>query len=82
MLIDIEKFLEKFEKCAQKFDFIYVDPPYDYTKYKELKDLILRKKIIKRNGCLIIEHDKNTHFNDKNRELRKYGNVQFSIFSF
>lgn len=70
------------EKCTQKFDFIYLDPPYNYTKYKELKELILKKQIIKENGCLIIEHDKNTCFNEKNLELRKYGNVQFSIFSF
>lgn len=75
---DALKFLEKTD---MKFHLIFADPPYNYPKYQELKNLILDNNLIHENGCLIIEHDKNTIFNEDNLELRKYGNVNFSIFS-
>ena len=76
---DIVKYLEK---CIEKFDFIFIDPPYNYTKHELLINLIFKKNIIKKDGILILEHDKNTIIKNKNLELRKYGSVHFSIFSF
>ena len=70
------------KNCKQQYNFIFVDPPYNYTKYEKIKALILKKNLVRKEGCLIIEHDKNTTFNDQNMELRKYGTVHFSIFSF
>ncbi len=74
--------LNYLKKCNKKFDFIFADPPYSYSFYNELKETILDRQIIKKDGLLIIEHDKNTTFNEPNIELRKYGTVHFSIFSF
>jgi|TARA_B110000259_G_C13957543_1_gene379366 16S rRNA (guanine966-N2)-methyltransferase len=68
------------QKTDLKFDIIFADPPYNSSFYNELKDLILEGNILNNEGCLIIEHDNNTIFNDKNLETRKYGNVYFSIF--
>lgn len=67
--------------CEQKYDFIFADPPYNFKNYHELKDEIIKRNIINKNGLLVIEHDKNTVFHDKNSELRRYGRVHFSIFS-
>ena len=69
-------------KCNKQFDFIFADPPYNYKKYEELKTIIIKQKIIKKNGILIIEHDKDTNFTDNNIEIRKYGTINFSLFSF
>ena len=69
-------------KCNNQFDFIFADPPYNFKKYEELKTIIFKQKIIKKNGILIIEHDKDTKFTDKNIEIRKYGTINFSLFSF
>ena len=69
-------------KSKNKFNFIFADPPYNYKFYQELKEIIIHKNLIKDDGLLIIEHDKNTMFNEPKIELRKYGNVHFSIFSF
>ena len=49
--------------------------------YHKVKQIVLNN-LVKKEGCLIIEHDKNTLFDDQNAELRKYGTVHFSIFSF
>ena len=70
------------ENCKEQFNFIFADPPYNYKKYEILKEVIISKKLIKKNGLLIIEHDKDTIFNDRNVEVRRYGTVHFSIFSF
>ncbi|MBL6874282.1 MAG: RsmD family RNA methyltransferase [Flavobacteriales bacterium] len=63
----------------EKFDIIFMDPPYNYEQYHALRELIIEKKIINRDGCLIIEHDRNTMFEDDSIDLRKYGKVYFSI---
>ena len=70
------------ENCKQQFNFIFADPPYDYENYQEMKDLIINKNLIKGEGLLIIEHNKDTQFAEENVKLRKYGTVHFSIFSF
>lgn len=73
----------RFVRTTQdKFDIIFADPPYNFLNYQKLKNLIVEKKLVKENGCLIFEHDKNTSFEGENIELRKYGTVHFSIFLF
>lgn len=76
ILSDALTFIKKTER---KFDVIFADPPYNSLFYKELKDLIVDRKLINNGGCLIIEHDKSTLFDDQNINIRKYGNVNFSI---
>tara|TARA_B100001250_G_C19382491_1_gene606843 strand:+ start:120 stop:644 length:525 start_codon:yes stop_codon:yes gene_type:complete len=70
------------ENCKEQFNFVFADPPYNYEKYEILKEVIISNKLIKKDGLLIIEHNKDTIFNNKNVEVRRYGTVHFSIFSF
>jgi len=74
--------LQYLKNYKQEFNFIFADPPYDYNEYQELKNLVFEKNLVKKDGVLIIEHDKETSFESDNVELRKYGTVHFSIFSF
>ena len=74
--------LQYLKNCKQQFNFIFVDPPYDYKEYQELKNLVFEKNLVKKDGVLIIEHNKDALFEADNIELRKYGTVHFSIFSF
>ena len=52
--------LQYLKGCKQEFNFIFADPPYEYDGYQELKDLIFDNKLVKKDGILIIEHDKET----------------------
>ena len=74
--------LKYLKNCKQEFNFIFADPPYDYEEYQELKNLVCEKNLVKKDGVLIIEHNKETSFAADNIELRKYGTVHFSVFSF
>ena len=74
--------LEYLKKCRKQFNFIFADPPYNYKNYQVLVEFVKVNNLVKDDGCLIIEHDKTTSFEDDNAELRKYGTVHFSLFSF
>ena len=74
--------LQYLKNRKQQFNFIFADPPYNYNQYQELKNIVIDNNLIKKDGCLIIEHDKETSFEEDNMELRKYGTIHFSIFSF
>jgi 16S rRNA (guanine966-N2)-methyltransferase len=74
--------LQYLKNCKQQFNFIFADPPYDYEEYQELKNLVCENNLVKKDGVLIIEHNKETSFAADNIELRKYGTVHFSVFSF
>ena len=77
--IDCLNFLQK---TKVDYDIIFADPPYNFDYYLKLKDNIINRNLVRKDGCLIIEHNANTKFDDKNIELRKYGSVHFSIFTF
>lgn len=73
--------LDFLQKTNQKFDIIFADPPYDYTKYETMLNIIFSRNLIAEGGCLIVEHDGRFDSKNENFELRKYGKVHFSIFT-
>jgi 16S rRNA (guanine966-N2)-methyltransferase len=77
--IDMFKFIKHSD---QIFDIVFADPPYDYKHYKDLIDLVLERKIIRKGGWLIIEHGKQTVLGDVSgfTFAKAFGNVYFSFF--
>lgn len=76
---DVFKYLKKYPK---QFDLIFADPPYHLKNIRDIADLVFQNKLLKNDGVLIIEHDRNSDFSDHSNftQHRKYGNVNFSIF--
>jgi 16S rRNA (guanine(966)-N(2))-methyltransferase RsmD len=72
------------EICTAGYDVVFADPPYDLEGIAALPERIIGKKIIRENGCLILEHaagyDFSTHPHFSER--RSYGAVNFSFFNF
>jgi 16S rRNA (guanine(966)-N(2))-methyltransferase RsmD len=77
---DAIKFLKQ---TKQQFDIIFVDPPYDVEFYKEIPDLVFDNQLLSNIGWLVIEHPKHLNFNEHPKlfKHKKYGKVNFSIFS-
>ena len=71
------------KKPIQSFDIIFADPPYDHNGLAELPDLVLSTSILNNDGLFILEHPGNYSFTAHPRfqQHRKYGGVNFSIFS-
>ena len=53
--------LEK--RIKQKFDLIYIDPPYDYKYYGEVLKTIAEKETLSAEGLIIVEHYHKTEMN-------------------
>ena len=45
------------EKQIEKFDFIYIDPPYASSFAKEAVEIIIKKDLLKSEGSIVIETD-------------------------
>ena len=73
---DCFDFLSNDQNLIQKFQIIFLDPPYKEKKINNLLDLII-KKYLKKNGIIIIHRHKNDdiEINEKFKILdnRKYG---------
>lgn len=75
--------IEYVKRDFKVYDLILADPPYDYTSYIELVEQVFLRKILKEDGFLILEHDRNTDLSEIENffEMRKYGKVAFSFFT-
>ena len=76
---DVFKYLKKYRT---QFDIIFADPPYDLKNIDDIQKLVFENNLLKPNGILVIEHDRNWDFSDNTHfeNHRKYGNVNFSSF--
>ena len=76
---DVFKYLKN---CADTYDLIFADPPYDLKSIDQLPNLVFENELLNKNGWLIIEHTtlKNFETNPNFKEKRVYGQSAFSIF--
>lgn len=76
---DVFRFLER---CSEKFDIVFADPPYQLPRLCELPDLVMGKDILKENGLFVLEHGKEQRFEAHPCfvEHRAYGSVNFTFF--
>ena len=65
-----------------RYHIIFADPPYDLSRIQEIPGIIFDHDLLERDGWFILEHGKGYDFSDQKyfKELRKYGNVYFSVF--
>jgi len=76
---DVTKFIRQ---CRTTYDLVFADPPYDLDIIPSLPELVLNAEILVEGGWFILEHGQKNSFvhHPHFQELRKYGNVHFSIF--
>ena len=77
---DVFRFLKS---RRMTFDLILADPPYEHPSLDTIPGLIFEHEWLKPDGWLVLEHPGTYQFNDHPRfkQHRKYGSVNFSIFS-
>lgn len=76
---DVFKYIER---CNEKFDFIFADPPYALERLAEIPDMIFKFDLLKEDGLFVLEHGKDLSFESHPNfiEHRYYGSVNFSFF--
>lgn len=70
------------ERCGERFDFIFADPPYQLQELASLPRLVLERQLLKEGGLFVLEHGKTHRFETHPGfvEHRAYGSVNFSFF--
>ncbi len=77
-------FCEFLKNCNEKFDLIFLDPPYSKNFYKTALDLICEKSLLNDNGFIIVEWDSAIGFQNEISALeaykeKRYGKVGITI---
>jgi 16S rRNA G966 N2-methylase RsmD len=69
------------ERCKQKFEIIFADPPYDLPGIEKIVDNVFNNQLLNPDGWLIMEHSREHDFSQhpKFYEHRKYGKLNFSF---
>ena len=84
ILSDWKKMLNEFGKNKQKFDLIFVDPPYDYDVYEKVINKVNELDLLKDNGLLILEYANNKFLDEYDKLIaikeKKYGYKFIKIF--
>ncbi|MFI5250813.1 MAG: 16S rRNA (guanine(966)-N(2))-methyltransferase RsmD [Bacteroidota bacterium] len=77
--------MEYIAHCREKFDLIFADPPYRYEDTSNIPEQVFDKNLLRKDGFLIIEHSKDTVFEESKAFIRsvqkEYGGTLISFFN-
>lgn len=83
----VEKGIKTLGNKDMKFDYIFLDPPYNKELVMKTLENINNKNLLKNNGVVIIEHETRLDLPEKSFNLvkadyRKYGDTSISFYRF
>lgn len=85
---------KEYEKCLKgsyteneqdKFDIIFLDPPFNKKYEQDVLENIVKYKVLKENGVIVLETDKRKEFNEAIdglvlKDKRTYGRVMIRVY--
>lgn len=82
---EYDKCIRSFENMEDKFDIIFLDPPYASKYEEDALNLIVKFNILKEDGIIVLETDKRKIFNENIKGLvlkdkRTYGRVMIRLY--
>ena len=81
---DVLKSIEIFEKKRKKFDYIFLDPPYNIGLSEKVLAKIASSNLLNEKGLIIVEHEVELEFNEcyglEEIDRRSYGSTGISFF--
>lgn len=71
------------KNCDIRYDIIFCDPPYEMQGLEVIPKVVFERNLLLPEGWLVIEHSRDYDFSGIAgfQQKRKYGKVNFSIFS-
>lgn len=79
--LDYKKLFDKIKNY--KFDYIFLDPPYDFSRINDVFKMIYEYKILDENGIIILEESSKSVFSTeffKLESYKEYGITKISYF--
>ena len=79
--INVFKYIKS---AVASFDLVFADPPYDLKNLAKIPESVLTSGVLAHDGLFVLEHGDSYNFNGTQGfvEMRKYGHVHFSFFTF
>ena len=79
--INVFKYIES---AVARFDLVFADPPYDLKNLGSIPSKVREAGLLNKEGILVLEHGTSDNFHREEGfvEIRKYGHVHFSFFTF
>ena len=81
---DREVYNLDYQECLKQvqdggFDYIYIDPPYKFMTNEDIFYYVSKYNVLKKEGIMIFEVEKNTQLNDEYLGFRKYKEKRYGI---
>lgn len=75
--LDYQECLKRLE--GEKFDYIYCDPPYNFTAYEEIFFYVNKYSLLDKKGIIIMEVNKDTNLEDEYLGIKQYKEKKYGI---
>ena len=74
--------IKKIQVLSEKFDVVYIDPPYKENFYNPALEAILKNNILSENAIIVVEHPQNEEIDFSNFEILKQKKYSDKVISF
>ncbi len=76
--------MEYLDRCSEKFDIIFLDPPYNKGFIEPVLDIIAKRGILEDEGIIVLESDDTDFCSDveglERIKQRKYGRTYVTVY--
>ena len=72
-------YLDYLYKTEEKFDIIFLDPPYDMEEINNIISIISERKILKDDGVIVCLYEKKNSINNTNNGIMEYKQKNIGI---
>lgn len=75
--------LERFKTLNEKFDLVFLDPPYEQGQYQQIVDLLLSKDLLNEHAVIVIEANRDVNLENIEYQKKKdyhYGEIKVFIY--
>ena len=75
--------LERFKTLNQKFDLVFLDPPYEQGQYQQMVDMLINKGLLNEHAVIVIEANKDVNLENIEYQKKKdyhYGEIKVFIY--
>ena len=75
--------LERFKNTNEKFDLVFLDPPYEQGQYQQIVDIMVNNNLLNDYAIIVIEANKDVNLENIEYQKKKeyhYGDIKVFIY--